>query len=322
MYHILENRRVVFETPEWSGVVALDSTGNMIRLFHRRSQMEVLRPPESDEALRESPMVYGIALLFPPNRIKDGMFRANGREFRLPVNEASTHCALHGLVVGRQFELDGVEEDESLLRIAVSYRFDASRPEFAGFPCPFTAEIIYGIRPAGMSHLLRIRNDGDRAIPLGVGFHTAFATPDGEDVRLEIPHRPEGAWVTDGVRHLPDGVLRPWSEAEEALLSGRTGVSGVGFSAMYRQPEAERTARIHRRNGVVRYQFDAKYAHGVCWNQGGTHGFFCIEPMSWMTDAPNVPLPAEVSGFAMLPAHGTAEYASMIAVDASPAPAG
>ena len=128
--------------------------------------------------------------------------------------------------------------------------------------------------------------------------------------------------MTDGVRHLPDGVLRPWSEAEEALLSGRTGVSGVGFSAMYRQPEAERTARIHRRNGVVRYQFDAKYAHGVCWNQGGTHGFFCIEPMSWMTDAPNVPLPAEVSGFAMLPAHGTAEYASMIAVDASPAPAG
>ena len=28
---------------------------------------------------------------------------------------------------------------------------------------------------------------------------------------------------------------------------------------------------------------------------------FCIEPMSWMTDAPNLPLPAPVSGFSLLP---------------------
>ena len=66
----LENRRLRFETPEWSGVVALDSTGNMLRLFHKKTQMEILSQPESEEALKESPMVYGIPLLFPPNRIR------------------------------------------------------------------------------------------------------------------------------------------------------------------------------------------------------------------------------------------------------------
>ena len=311
----LENKRLRFETPEWAGVVALDSTGNMLRLFHKKTQMEILRQPESEEALKESPMVYGIPLLFPPNRIRDGVFRADGREFRFAVNEADTHCALHGIVIGREFELKSLEETESLLRIAVAYRFDAERPEFAGFPCPFTAEIIYEIRASGMTHLVRIRNDGDRALPLGVGFHTAFAAPDEENVRIEVPHRPEGAWRIDAVRHLPDGSVRPWSETEEGVLSGKRGVSGVGFSAMYRQPETERTARIHRKNGTVRYEFDSKYAHGACWNQAGTRGFFCIEPMSWMTDAPNVPLPAEVSGFALLPAHETAEYASLITVE-------
>ena len=44
----LENRRLRFETPEWSGVVALDSTGNMLRLFHKKTQMEILRQPESE----------------------------------------------------------------------------------------------------------------------------------------------------------------------------------------------------------------------------------------------------------------------------------
>ena len=84
---------------EWHGTQAVEFTkrdytallvpsvgANLVRLAHTRLGVEVLRTPserEHDEFLRR-PHVYGVPILFPPNRIADGRFRFDGREYRFP----------------------------------------------------------------------------------------------------------------------------------------------------------------------------------------------------------------------------------------------
>ena len=78
MPYRIEGKRIVFETPDWCGTLALDSTGNLIRLRHRRTEMEIFRFPVPEEELAEFPAVFGMPLLLPPNRIRDGRFSAGG----------------------------------------------------------------------------------------------------------------------------------------------------------------------------------------------------------------------------------------------------
>lgn len=315
MPYTVEEKRIRFCTPEWSGVIALDSTGNMIRLTHRKTGMEILRFPDSDAALMLEPAVYGIPLLLPPNRIRDGRFAVRDRTFRFPVNEKTTNCFLHGLALGREFEPGPVEETEDVLRLAVTFRFDASRPEFSGFPCIFEVEIRYEMRKEGVTHTVIVRNAGMIPMPLGVGFHTAFCIPETEPVTLEIPHLPDGAWNVHPQRRLPDGNKRAWSELEKSVLSGRKKVGNAAFSCMFPLPEPERCIWIRRKYGTVCYRLDPRFLHAACWNDGGGKGFFCIEPMSWMTDAPNVPLPPEISGFRLLAPHSECGFRSVISVE-------
>lgn len=315
MPYWVEHGRVLFETSGWLGEIALASTGNLIRLHHRPTGMEIFRFPVPEAELADHPAVFGMPLLLPPNRIRDGVFSAGGRIFRFPVNEAATNCFLHGLFLGLPFELTAASECGSSLLFRLSRAFTADDVRFSGFPCEFSAEIVYELTSSGLSHRLTIRNRGGESMPLGVGFHTAFCTPESEHVTLDIPRDPSGPWAVHALRRLPSGEKRPWTPAEEALLSGRKSVEGIPVSAMFSLPEAARTVRIHRKNGTVRYELDPLYTHLACWNDGGTKEFFCIEPMSWMTDAPNVPLPDRITGFSMLPPGSARTFTSLLSVE-------
>lgn len=315
MPYSVEEKRIRFHTPEWSGVIALNSTGNMIRLTHRKTGMEIFRFPDSDTVLMESPAVYGIPLLLPPNRIRDGRFTVGGRTFRFPVNEEATNCFLHGLMLGREFGLKTAEEVDGVLRFAVSSRFDAARPEYSGFPCIFEVEIGYEVRAEDVRHTVCIRNLGTVPMPLGVGFHTAFCVPETERVTIEVPHLPDGAWNVHPLRRLPDGNKRAWSQLEETILAGGESIEGAALSCMFPFPESERCVRIRRKQGTIRYEPDPLFLHAACWNDGGGKGFVCIEPMSWMTDAPNVPLPPEISGFRLLAPDSECGFRSVISVE-------
>ena len=315
MPYRIEGKRIVFETPDWCGTLALDSTGNLIRLRHRRTEMEIFRFPVPEKELAEYPAVFGMPLLLPPNRIRDGRFSAGGHDFRFPINEPATTCFLHGVLLGRPFKLEEVEENSSVLRFRVSCAFPDGERRFPGFPCEFTAEIVYELTAGALSHRLTVRNRGRAAMPLGVGFHTAFCTPESEKIRLEIPADSRGAWEVDPLRRLPSGRRRPWSEREKRLFAGEETIGPFPVSVQFPLPDAAHTVRIHRANGVVRYDLDPRFLHLACWNDGGGRNFFCIEPMSWMTDAPNLPLPAPVSGFSLLPPESERTFCCTLRVE-------
>ena len=78
--------------------------GNLFRLVDERRQLTILHEPPNVRELREHPVIYGIPALFPPNRIRDGVFTANGIRYELPVNTRdNNHC--HGMLARRPWQV-------------------------------------------------------------------------------------------------------------------------------------------------------------------------------------------------------------------------
>ncbi len=298
-----------YETPEWMAWTALSSGGNLVRLRHCPSGAEILRFPRNPAELEAHPECFGTPLLLPPNRIAGGCFLANGTLCRLPVNEPSTDSHLHGIVLGRPWNLLSTGEHE----IAVFFQFGPGAPEYCGFPYRFRLEMRCRFEPDFVTHLLSVRNTGSEPMPLGVGFHTAFYLPSGENARIEVP-RGEGVWEVHPRRRLPTGRLLPGENGIMDLLDGNRTADSLPV-AVHFPVHGRHEAVIRRKNFRIRYSFDEKYRHLACWNDGGGKGFFCIEPMSWMTNAPNLGLPPAITGFSFLGAGETRIFHSEFRIE-------
>lgn len=300
------------ENENWLAEIALVPGGCPVRLLEKRTATEVFRTPANMAALRKEPAVYGMPVLLPPNRIAGGRFQAAGREYRLPVNEPEKGNHLHGLLLNRPWQLERETPDGVILLC----RFGEDQPEYAGFPHTFEARRSFEFLPGLFRHRFELVNRSEAAMPFGLGFHTAFRLPEVEEAFVEIPFREEGGWAVHPERRLPTGELRPWSGEELALFRGERPAGKGAVAAMFPLPPGAAGHRAELRwNGRrIVYEFDLQYRHLACWNGGGGAGFFCIEPMSWMTDAPNVDLAPEISGFRLLAPGERTCFVSTIAV--------
>lgn len=113
----------------WLAEIAVSAGANLCRLFHKPTGLDILRTPESIEDLHENPEMYGIPILFPPNRIADGRFNWQGRQYSFEINEPERNNHLHGLILGKPWQL--VENKNDL--VTMTYDFKAT----PGFPHDF-----------------------------------------------------------------------------------------------------------------------------------------------------------------------------------------
>ncbi len=72
---------VEFSKGDYTALLVPSMGANLVRFAHTRLGVEVLRTPAQDESdeFRRRPHVYGLPILFPPNRIADGRFESDGR---------------------------------------------------------------------------------------------------------------------------------------------------------------------------------------------------------------------------------------------------
>ncbi|NLA97536.1 MAG: hypothetical protein GX836_04935 [Spirochaetales bacterium] len=69
----------------YSAFICAHMGANCIQLT--KDDVSLLRTPPSREQFAAQQNLYGIPLLFPPNRTKDGRYMFKGREYRFPINE-------------------------------------------------------------------------------------------------------------------------------------------------------------------------------------------------------------------------------------------
>lgn len=121
---------------------------------------------EEFDADAKPPMGAGQVLLPWPNRTKGAEWVFDGEKQHLEVTEEARGNAIHGLTRKKEWQL--VEHAES------SITFEIGIDGEPGWPVPLHAAITYELAPRELTVTHEIRNEGERAIGVGVGTHPYF----------------------------------------------------------------------------------------------------------------------------------------------------
>jgi aldose 1-epimerase len=139
------------------------------------------------------------AVLIPwPNRIRSGRWSWQGEDLQLEVQSPEEPHAIHGLVAWQPWTV--------LEQGAGSATVGTTVEPHPGYPFRLAAAVDHELSGGSLTCTVRVRNDGNRPAPFGVGVHpylSVGATEDGgiADAELQLPARTE--LVLDG--GLPTG---------------------------------------------------------------------------------------------------------------------
>ncbi len=127
--------------------------------------------------------LYAGKILAPwPNRIKDGKYSFNKKDYQLPINEVSKNNSLHGLVANCLWEVLFQSESKVVLQYLLN------QPEI--YPGKLELQVTYEIIESGIEITVLSENVGELSAPYGVSIHTylvAGALVKNNELFLQIP---------------------------------------------------------------------------------------------------------------------------------------
>ena len=149
------------------------------------------------------------AKLIPfPNRIEDGKYSFNGKEYQLPINKPDENHAIHGFIWNKNLALRNKEIRDKYASVKFVYIYDGSLPGY-----PFKTEILityFLTAEEGFRCTTEIKNIDRCVIPVGDGWHPYFKTNGKVDeLMLKIPAKCK----TDvDSRMIPTGKRLPYND--------------------------------------------------------------------------------------------------------------
>jgi len=300
---------VLLETNVYEAIIVPSVGANLVRLFNKEKQVDILRTPtpEEMEIFTSRPQIFGVPLLFPPNRIEDGKYSFAGKNYEFPITIPDQNNYHHGIIKSQPFTITHTRYSSDAVEVEAS--FFSNRINLAiyeNFPHEFVCKIRFILSDNELTHIITFTNLGTKPMPFGIGYHTPLRIPfskntDKSDykLRLSIGKRWE---LSD--RSLPTGTLLELNE-EELLLRGE-GLNPTGkpiesaFTdealSINGKPYHGAILTCQKDNVNVYYEVDNKFKHWTLWNNGGDVNWFCPEPQTWAINAPNLQLPAEITG--------------------------
>ena len=272
------------EQPEMIELAARDQTLGVLPLcggglgFWRRGAHDLLRPA----AVRDEPLALGCFPLVPySNRIRHGRFRFDGDEIRLPLNFGDHPHSIHGH--GWQAPWQVTSRRPAGVELTYRHRADA-------WPFDYEARQGIALSDRGLTLDLSVTNRAERRMPAGLGFHPYFAGAGAARLTAEV----------DGVWHTDHEVMPTEWTALPARWNLPAGIAVAGLAADNLFTNWRGAALIERPDLGLRLTLraGAPFRHLVVYAPLG-ESFFCVEPVSHVTDALNAPSAAD-SGLEVL----------------------
>lgn len=256
-----------------------DLGGNCYRLCHTASGAEILRTPDSEEHLFSQIFLFGNAILFPPNRVRDGEFEFEGRKYVFPINEPATGCHLHGALYKTPFCIE--EQSES----SVTFSYSAGEGEYLGFPHAFKITRSYTLGADGMTETVTVKNLSDKNMPFMLAFHTTFNAPfvwgsSTEDCYFRAPVLKEHVRDT---KYLPTLEYVGEREREQLMNSGEYPVSSGALSAFYSCSDGNSEIIDKHSGKKIVYSASEEYRYRMLWCKDGAP-YFVAEPQTCAID--------------------------------------
>lgn len=115
---------------------------------------------------------YASSILFPfANRIKDGAYTFNNKEFQFEKNQEEENNALHGLVYNKTFQIIDQETSDDSASVLLEY----NETELSiGFPYTYTIQLKYIFTLNDLSLNVSVKNTDSKAFPFTIGWHPYF----------------------------------------------------------------------------------------------------------------------------------------------------
>ena len=307
MQQLRERQLIELKCGEWRAVIDVNNGANCIRLRNERYGAVLLREPPIEGI--DNPYLYGMPILFPVNRIENGVFEFEGRRYVFPINEPSTGCHLHGELHQQPFELVRFHNNQ----ITCRYLATNDRP-YLSFPHEFEIIVEYEIGDDGFKQAVMVTNLSDQNMPLFLGFHTTFNTlftktssPDDILVQADIVEEYERRMDSD---YLPTGVRPAFDVVSLALVNGVYKPYEGKCSRHYRGQGSMVMTDVGNHLRLV-YENDEKYGYRLIYN-GGCEGYICLEPQNCLVNCANAPFSRSETGFDFLRAGESKIFRSRI----------
>ncbi|MDX2003561.1 MAG: hypothetical protein SFW35_14085 [Chitinophagales bacterium] len=225
----------------------------------------------------------GVKLSPFPNRVRDGKYTFQGKEYQLPINEEARHNALHGFVYNKPFELIGHVEGHTEASVEFEYNYNG---KVEGYPFPFRLSLTYILSEEGLECSTTVLNTGKEAMPIGDGWHPYFKTGTSVDkLHLLLP---PGDLIEVDERLNPSGKKSPFSKFNQLTVIGDhqfdTGfalkiVDDIATTQLY-DPQQNLTISLWQETGPSKYNFLQVYIPP-------DRQSIAIEPMTCSADAFN-----------------------------------
>lgn len=310
-----EHEAISFAAGGYEALIIPEVGANVVELIDTTRGISILRSPNEElsfKEFKERPQIYGLPLLFPPNRIEDGILKIDNKVYNLPINEPKNNNYIHGFVKNDKWEITRQEITENeKVEIEAVFNFDENHEFYKYLPLKFQLKLTYILSNEGLKQITTIINQGEEKIPVGIGYHSAFNIPfhpESSDDDCRIIASVDKRWEQNE-RNLPtENILELTQDENEYHNSG---IRPLGYKIESHYSLNPIEINGSKFNGAiiediskglrVVYEMGADYKHMVIWNDMGDKHYACIEPQTWVINAPNVNLDNEVTGFKTLP---------------------
>ncbi|MDY6024566.1 MAG: aldose 1-epimerase [Candidatus Borkfalkiaceae bacterium] len=277
-------KEISIENKKYKAVILPEFGGNCVRLTERISGAELLRFPDSEERMKNTPLLFGMPLLLPPNRISGGKFTFRGREYVLPINEPEINNHCHGELYKTPFT------DYSVSADSVTFRFFSREDNrYLGFLHDFSFELTYSVDDNGLTQTFSIKNESGEVMPFALAFHTtlnlAFEGGNPDEYSLYLPVSCD--FERNMKNFIPTGKIFYEFEEKEELNQGKWKPSLHAITKSVKAENGKAVITHDKTGNTLVYECDPLYGYRHIFN-GGNRDFICIEPQTCRIDGLNV----------------------------------
>lgn len=127
---------------------------------------------------------FSSSILFPyANRVENGTFSFQGKDYQLPLNEVGKKSAIHGLIYDKKFEIIDycLSKDKAFITLSYSSK---SIEESSLFN--YRIDLNYEIGETSLSLTVKISNIGKNPFPFSLGWHPYFYNKQIENRKLDF----------------------------------------------------------------------------------------------------------------------------------------
>ena len=119
---------------------------------------------------------YASSILFPfANRVNNGAYRFNGKDFQLETNQKEENNAIHGLVYNKKFKIVEKNANANSASITLDY---IENNESIGFPYTYSIQLKYTFTKNNLSLNISVKNTDSKSFPFTIGWHPYFISDD------------------------------------------------------------------------------------------------------------------------------------------------